>query len=145
MGTSRTCSTTFLEMEEVHFPSEKVPQLPYGSPKLANSIAMIFLWFEHFKLAIGFAAFATGLMWLFFLAHDFTLGGWFSEMKLQIVSLSTVRISIDWGLPPSSSNTTKRLSLGLMKDLGIWYLVTSKFRKLIYLFACELAKEAVHQ
>jgi len=50
-------------------------------------------------------------------------------MRLHIVSLLTVSIAILSGLTASSSNITSKLSFGLRKALGMWYLIQATILK----------------
>lgn len=121
-GERDTCSTTSLLSNEVQVPVVKFPHAPKGSPKLAKSTLTITLWSGHFNWAFGFMSSTTACIRPLFRCHDFTCGGWYSVMKLHIVSLLTVKIVISSGFPPISSKITRRLLLGFKKDLGMWYL-----------------------
>jgi len=69
------CSTICLVEGASHFPITKAPQTPVGSPKLANSTALMVLWFGHLTKAAG-AGFSTTAWNLPPLdAHDLMLAG----------------------------------------------------------------------
>lgn len=72
-------------------------------PKLANTIYLITLPLLHCMLAFGFKVSTTLRILLFSLAHVFTLGGWNSEMTVQILSLLTVLNWMTFGSPPPAN------------------------------------------
>jgi len=63
-----------LEEGALHFPIVKLPQKPEGSPKLANSTAVIFFWSGHVIKASGVRFSPISSFWLL-LANDLILGG----------------------------------------------------------------------
>lgn len=114
---------TFCTMERawmlLQLPWLKLPQLPLGVPKLANSIEeMTWLVKGHSSDSTG-----PGLLPLFRLdLHISTCWGWDSEMWEHKLPVSLVAKDSCVGSPPVSSNNTRVFPLGCSHDRGTWYL-----------------------
>ncbi|KAL0386871.1 UNVERIFIED_CONTAM: Beta-galactosidase 13 [Sesamum radiatum] len=111
-------STSLMALElELHFPGLKAPQAPSTSPKPTNSTFLIT--FLSGQCELSFPHWVDKSTELIALpSQELTDGGWYSVITLQMVSLFTTKISIFSGLPPVSSNTTSKLSLGFKKERG---------------------------
>lgn len=60
-------------------------------------------------------------------SYEVTGGGLESETCPHIFVIETVSTDMLRGSPASSSNSTRRLSVGLRKNLGMWYLKICRF------------------
>lgn len=108
-------------------------QSPKGLPKLANVILDMYFLGGHRSWTLGLLPW--WFLYLFCLRisvfHEITGGGLESETCPHTFVTETMSTDMLRGLPPSSSNNTNRLSVGLRKDLGMWYLIlwVSEIRK----------------
>lgn len=103
----------------LHFPWLKLPQVPWGVPKLANLIEeMTWLGVGHSRNRKGpdpFPVFESE-------SHMSTGNGWDSLTWEHRLPTCLVAKDICVGSPPISSNNTRVLSLGWSHERGTWYL-----------------------
>lgn len=114
-----TLCTTDSELGSWHPPTAYVPQLPTGSPKLANFTAEIFVLVGHFKLTVEFFLYSSiELICKCSKSNE----GWSSAICAHRLVTFLVEKRIFEGSPPFSSKITNTLPDGLNQDLGTWYL-----------------------
>lgn len=107
---------------EWQVPAVKFPHIPIGFPKLAKTILLMTFLRRHLRLACGRISSATVLICPPCRLHDLLCAVWYSDTNVHMLSLFTVMIKISSGLPPCSSNSTRKLSFGFKKERGTWYL-----------------------
>lgn len=117
-----TFSTTCFASGVWQVPTVKLPHMPPGLPKLAKTTSWIVFSAGHDNVPRVLWSSAMSLILSPSVSHVLICAGLCSESTKQMSSLVTVWTRMPSGLPNSSSNTTKRLSLDFKKGRGTWYL-----------------------
>ena len=119
---------TFCTMESafwlLHWPWLKLPQVPWGVPKLANFME------EMTWLGDGHSRESTGPVFCMFESelHISIGGGWDSDTWEHKDSICFDANDNRVGSLPISSKSTKVLPVGFNHDRGTWYLRVRKMR-----------------
>ena len=125
-----TFCTTERALALLHLPCLKLPQDPWGIPKLANLIE------EMICCGDGHSSDSTGFEFLLDPVpeiHISTGGGWDSEICEHKLSTCVVAKDSSVGSPPISSNNTRVFPLGFNHSPGTWYLWENWYQNLNFL------------
>lgn len=105
-------------------PFWKLPQVPDGVPKLANSIADIDWPSAHCRSTLTTCSILVSPE---LSVRKFSTVGWCSKASAQTLVVVLFTRDIFDASPPSSSKSTTRFCFGFNHDLGTWYLTNTKF------------------
>lgn len=106
-------------------PFWKLPQVPEGVPKLANSISDMECPGAHCSWTLAWWCLSNLLL---LTLCQFSAVGWCSSASAQTLFTALFIRAILDASPPSSSKTINKFCVGFNHDLGTWYLKDPEVR-----------------